>query len=110
MQIYAEAESNANAFAFACLFSPSETGGLGLMDTTGETGDASLTACMAEAQQYFCRRRISQKSRVAWRASQGVDGCPVCIGGGGERESATVSRQIDSLSPKDGRGMQAEWS
>ena len=30
------------------------------MDTTGETGDASLTACMAEAQQYFCRRQISQ--------------------------------------------------
>ena len=60
MQIYEEAESNANAFAFACLFSPSETGDLGLTDTTGETGDASLTACMAEAQQYFCRRQTSQ--------------------------------------------------
>ena len=82
MQIYEEAESNANAFAFACLFSPSETGGLGLMDTTGETGDASLTACIAEAQQYFCRRQTSQKPRVAWRASQGVDGYPVCTRGG----------------------------
>ena len=70
------------------------------MDTTGETGDASLTACMAEAQQYFCRRQTSQKPRVAWRASQGVDGYPVCTGGGGERESATISRQIDSLSPE----------
>ena len=69
MQIYKEAESNANAFAFACLFSPSETGGLGLMDTTGETGDASLTACMAEAQQYFCRRQIYQKPKGVNRIS-----------------------------------------
>ena len=53
----------------ACLFSPSETGGLGLMDTTGETGDASLTACMAEAQQYFCRRQIYQKPKGVNRIS-----------------------------------------
>ena len=39
------------------------------MDTTGETGDASLTACMAEAQQYFCRRQIYQKPKGVNRIS-----------------------------------------
>ena len=78
------------------------------MDTTGETGDASLTACMAEAQQYFCRRQTSQKPRVAWRASQGVDGYPVCTRGGGGKVLRFHDKSIH-FPRKDGRGMQTEW-
>ncbi len=54
MQKYAEAESNANAFALTCsghpgMFRPEEPGGLGLTDMTGGTGGASRQAYMAEA-------------------------------------------------------------
>ena len=109
----------------ACLFSPSETGGLGLMDTTGETGDASLTACIAEAQQYFCRRQIYQKPKgvnrisgeAEYRRSRELHGVP--------RKERTGARLVPEAGVrgkvlrfhgksihfprKDGRGMQAEW-
>ena len=100
MRIYIEAESNANKFALAC-FGHVSSRGAGrprAPDTTGGTCLQALRLAGPRREPYFCPAgQISQKPGGAWRASQGGDGCPVCTGGW---ESATVSRQIGSLSRK----------
>ena len=66
------------------------------MDTTGGTCLQAVRLAWPRREPYFRRSRISQKPETARTASQGRDECPVCTG-----ESATVSRQISSLSREE---------
>ena len=76
MQKYTEAESRTNKFVLPRRNSISAEG-----KYTQKPRAMQINLQWPRREPYFCRRQTSQKPRVAWRASQGRDECPVCTGG-----------------------------
>ena len=91
VQIYAEAESRTNLFVM-----PRRNSIYGASQIYAEAESRTNLFVMPRREPYFRRSRISQKPKVAYLARKGR--VPGLYGGG---ESATVSRQNDSLSPKN---------